>query len=144
MFDYYPPPRRHAPPHAPGAEAAKNADDGDEGDVRRADLPAGIDNVPELVDALAERLDFSPWHGRNLDALWDEIRLLENVPESRVVLTHADLPPLPSADRRAYLALLCDAVREGREPGAPHRLTVRFPRAARRRIASLLPRPAAR
>jgi RNAse (barnase) inhibitor barstar len=103
-----------------------------------ADVRAGIASVDELYDVLSEALHLPNYFGRNWDALDEVLGDLSWLAPRRVVIVHADLPDLPTAELRVYLDVLRTAVDEWtRRPGA-HELVVAFPEAEQLAIRRLL------
>lgn len=104
----------------------------------RVDLPAGLTTRDALFTALAERVPFPAYFGRNWDALQDCLCDLSEVTADIVELVHADVPALPPDELAIYVDVLATAVDECEASGAGPELEVVFPRAARERITELL------
>lgn len=96
-------------------------------DTLVARIPAGITQWSELLRTLGQALHFPPWAGRNFDAAWECICLLDNIAQHDVVIIHADIPALEEDWTNVYLALMADTVQHwsGR---AEHSVTIYFPR----------------
>ena len=103
-----------------------------------AHVPAGLTDARALLEALYTRLSLPGYFGFNWNALSDCLRDLSWLGEPRVVLCHADLPPLPEAELRVYLDVLAQAV-ESWQPAEAHSLCVIFPEAARQSVMRLRP-----
>ncbi|MBW3570984.1 MAG: barstar family protein [Gemmatimonadetes bacterium] len=96
-------------------------------DTRIVHMPSDVAGKRELLEYMAERLDFPAYFGYNWDALSDCLKDLAWVQERRVVLVHASLPRrLGEADLKTYLDVLADAVLDWRESGEAHELIVVF------------------
>ena len=101
-----------------------------------ARLPAGLATSRALLEALNTQLALPSYFGFNWNALSDCLRDLSWIQESRVVLCHVDVPPLPGAELRLYLQVLAEAVASW-QPGEGHSLRVIFPEAARHALEAL-------
>ncbi len=102
-----------------------------------ADIPAGLTSTQVLLQALYDRLELPGYFGFNWDALSDSLRDFHWIEGRTVVLRHADLPAIPSADLRTYLEVLAETVASWRE-GEEHSLTVVFPSSAQSDVARLM------
>ena len=113
----------------------------DFGDAMIAHVRAGIANVDELYDALAEAMHFPSYFGRNWDALDEVLADLAWLVPRRVVIVHADVPALPPDSLRVYLAILRRAIDEHAQADT-HELVVAFPEADQLEIVRLAQRKA--
>ncbi len=89
-------------------------------------IPVGLASSEALLHALYEKARLPNYFGFNWDALSDCLRDLHWIEKHDIVLLHADLPALPSADLRTYLDVLAECVASWR-PGEEHSLRVVFP-----------------
>ena len=101
-----------------------------------ANLPAGIASTQSLLQVLYDVLQLPGYFGFNWDALSDCLRDFHWLKQHRVVLRHADLPPIPTEDLRTYLEVLAEAGRSW-GPGEPHSLQVVFPASAQGAVTRL-------
>ena len=108
------------------------------GEGLMAHVPAGIESVDELYEALSEALHLPDYFGHNWDALDEVLGDLSWLAPHRVVIVHADLPDLPVEQLTVYLDVLRTAIDEwARRPGA-HELVAAFPEAEQLAIRRLL------
>lgn len=94
-------------------------DQGKLGAVHRVELPAGIESVEALLDALSVALRFPDYFGRNWNALDECITDLSWLPPGDVLLVHKDLPL--TEDRISlsiYLSILHNAVKHWKTTGS--------------------------
>jgi len=101
--------------------------------VHVAHLPRGLATRNALFDALMKQLSLPAYFGRNWDALSECLRDLHWLAEGRVVLVHADIPPLPPGDLHQYLDVLATAIADWK-PEEPRQLVVVFPAHTRRMV----------
>ncbi len=101
-------------------------------------IPAQMADKESLLAALGEALRFPAYFGKNYDAAWDCLRLLDGIDCKDVVLLHRDLPPLALREVAAYVALLRDAVVYWSECGDERSFAVWFPVECEKTIASLV------
>lgn len=92
-------------------------------------IPAAARGKEKLLGALARKLRFPGYFGRNWDALEECLRDLSWIGGSgRVVIVHEGLPFSPSSPAMAtYRDILADAVAAHRPGGSPPILDVVFP-----------------
>ena len=92
-------------------------------------IPAGARGKEKLLGALAGKLRFPAYFGRNWDALDECLRDLSWLGgRGRVVIVHEGLPFSPSsANMATYRSILADAVAAHRPGGSPPVLDVVFP-----------------
>ena len=98
-----------------------------------AEVPAGLTSSEELLEALYRALELPGYFGFNWNALSDCLRDFHWLPQRCIVLWHAGLPAIPSAELRIYLDVLAEAVASWR-PEEEHALRVIFPLAARSEV----------
>lgn len=106
-------------------------------------IPAGLCDTRELMTVLGRALRFPGYYGRNLDAFWDCVRELENIPERRIMLVHHDMPALTEEKGAAYIELLRDTVLYWEKHRDEHCFEVWFPLSCKpaieKRLAKLPP-----
>jgi hypothetical protein len=107
------------------------------GDDYVSEIPAGLTSAQSLLQALYDCLELPGYFGFNWDALSDCLRNFHWLKQRRVVLRHADLPAIPSADLRTYLEVLAEAVASW-GAGDEHSLNVVFPAAVQNDVARLM------
>jgi hypothetical protein len=96
-------------------------------------LPAQLRSKAELLDRLASGLRFPSYFGHNWDALEECLGDLSWLKAERIVLRHADVPPLGSeSERRVYLRILEWAARESKK------LIIFFPSSCREEVIEVL------
>jgi len=99
-----------------------------------AAVPAGITSPQSLLQVLYNALELPGYFGFNWDALSDCLRDFHWLKQHRIVLRHADVPPLPIGDLRTYLEVLVEA-QSSWGPGEQHSLKVVFPAGAQGEVA---------
>ena len=102
--------------------------------IRFVDIPADIGSLSELLAELGKRLSFPPFFGKNLDAFWDCVRVLEGVGEYRIVVRHCAMPNLPEKELSGYIELLWDSVEYWDENSGEHKFEAWFPDGDRQRL----------
>jgi RNAse (barnase) inhibitor barstar len=100
-----------------------------------AELPVGLDNKKDLLEALARSLNFPDYFGHNWDALEECLRDLHWLPEGAVAVVHRDLPLSSTpADQDLYLEILVRA--EMAWPAEGRELILIFPPNLTERVTS--------
>src|SRR5690348_10822899 len=76
----------------------------------RADIPSGITEPQQLMNALFDTLQLPGYFGFNWDALSDCLRDFHWLNVPRILIIHHDLPLVLQKDRLNYLEVLERAV----------------------------------
>jgi hypothetical protein len=101
-----------------------------------ARIGPGIRTRERLFEVLRHELRLPAYFGENWDALSDCLRDLSWINERRVVIQHAELPPLGEDDLSVYLDVLSECVKDWKSTDS-HQLVVVFPQAARPTLSAM-------
>ena len=102
-----------------------------------ASIPKGIRSKADLLNTLAERLNFPDYFGNNWDALDECMKDFSWISSKRIVFLHEELPDLDSHALSLYINLLNDAVCFWKNE-QDHELIIVFPVEARETVMRLL------
>ena len=110
-------------------------------DTLLVEIPAGIDDVRELVTLLKKQTALPDYCGANLNALDECLNDLSWIAQGRLVLFHRDVP-FPGDLRYCanYVDVLATAIQRWNEDGL-YKLIVVFPRASFDEIKKALKTP---
>jgi molybdopterin-guanine dinucleotide biosynthesis protein A len=72
-------------------------------------VPIGLSGTKDLLQAVADALQFPGYFGHNWNALYDCLRDFHWPHQKDVVLIHSDLPALDGDDLKIYLEILQEA-----------------------------------
>ena len=97
----------------------------------------GVSNVDQLMDAIADALDFPAYFGANWNALSDCLTDFNWIDQRTVLLTHHEIPKINIYDLKTYLSVLQDAVDDWKD-GEDHEFFVVFPASSEFGIRNLL------
>lgn len=97
----------------------------------------GVTDVDQLMDVIADALDFPAYFGANWNALYDCLTDFSWINQQTVFLTHHEMPKLNIDDSKTYLSVLQDAVNDWKE-GEEHKFFVIFPASIEDEVRSLL------
>lgn len=90
------------------------------------EVPASLTSKETLLSWFANQLKVPDYFGANWDAFDEALRDLSWIKERKVVLSHQDVPLSGGKDRKIYLEVLGNAVRDWKSDPS-HELVVSFP-----------------
>lgn len=102
-------------------------------DDYKAEVPPALTDSTTLLKTLYEVLQLPGYFGFNWNALADCLRDFHWLRQQKIIIRHADVPPLPPAELSNYLDVLAEAAASWK-PGESHSLQVIFPAGARKQL----------
>lgn len=117
-------------------------------DTLIADIPQ-CNSKLDLLDYLSESLNFPAYFGRNLDALWDCIKTLEDIETKNIAIIHTAPINIPDDIFEIYVTMMAEAINIWNleilhqppfttDYGPEHYLDVAFHESLESRIAGIL------
>jgi RNAse (barnase) inhibitor barstar len=103
----------------------------------KCEIPMGIADVDQLMESMADKMNFPSYFGSNWNALFDCLADLGWIDEKFVFIIHRDIPKLDMDQILIYIKVLKDAVDDWKE-GDDHLLFVIFPDICESEISKLL------